>query len=226
MNYDSLLEVLKQNADEKYKQFNDGIVNGGVSSFGCRMPVLRKIAKSVTLQDALAYPVHQWLEVDMIVGMAIASAKLPFAEKSPLLWQFAETIDNWAVSDCNTFNVPKSEADLYFDLFSQMVRSDKPFVCRYGVVCLMSNFLDEAHIDEIFSLLSQITVYGHYYVDMGVAWLVATSAAKCRDKTFDYLGGKARADLNVFTYNKALQKMRDSYRISAEDKEKTYTLKR
>ncbi|HCY49948.1 MAG TPA: DNA alkylation repair protein, partial [Clostridiales bacterium] len=51
-------------------------------------------------------------------------------------------------------------------------------------------------------------------------------AAKCRDVTFAYLVGDGKRVLNVFTYNKALQKMRDSYRISDDDKAATYVLKR
>ena len=93
-------------------------------------------------------------------------------------------------------------------------------MCRYGVVNLMSSYLDEQHIDDVFAALSTVVCYGHYYVDM------ATAAAKCRDKTFAYLHGDGRKVLNVFTYNKALQKMRDSYRISEIDKALTYQLKR
>ena len=226
MNYDSLIDILQQNTDEKYRAFNDTIVNGSVRSMGCRMPALRKIAKNITLQEALSFPVHDWLEVDLVVGMVVASAKLVFCKKAPLLRRFADTIENWSVCDCNVVKVPRSERDLYFGLFSDLIHSDKTFVCRYGVVNLLSNFLDDNYIDEVFSLLAQISIYGQYYVDMAVAWLVATAAAKCRDKTFSYLKGNARIDLNVSTYNKALQKMRDSYRISPEDKAYTYTLKR
>ena len=56
MNYDSLIDILQQNTDEKYRAFNDTIVNGSVHSMGCRMPVLRKIAKNITLQEALFFP--------------------------------------------------------------------------------------------------------------------------------------------------------------------------
>ena len=226
MNYDTLLATLQGCAEEKYKTFNDGIVNSGLRSMGVRLPTVRKIAKDVSLDEALSYPVNEWLEVDTVVGMAVSGAKLPFADKAPLLVRFADIIENWAVCDCNTVKVPRTEQAQYFEFFRTLARSEKPFVCRYGLVNLLSNFLDDEHIDGVFDVLADVKPYGEYYVDMAAAWLVATAAAKCRDKTFDFLTGRGREVLNVFTYNKALQKMRDSYRISAEDKAATYALKR
>ena len=220
MNYSQLLKELQNNVDVKYKEFNDKIVNANVPSLGCRMPYLRKLAKKLTVEDAVGFPVHANLETDTLTGMVIANSK------APLLQGFANTIENWAVCDCNTVKVGKKESEQYFVFFLDLAKSDKPFVCRYGLVNLMGNYLDEQHIDDVFAALSTVGCYGHYYVDMAVAWLVATAAAKCRDKTFAYLQGKGRAELNVFTYNKALQKMRDSYRISEIDKALTYQLKR
>ena len=226
MNYSQLLKELQNNVDVKYKEFNDKIVNANVPSLGCRMPYLRKLAKKLTVEDVVGFPVHANLETDTLTGMVIANSKLPFVDKAPLLQGFADTIENWAVCDCNTVKVGKKESEQYFVFFLDLVKSDKPFVCRYGLVNLMGSYLDEQHIDDVFAALSMVVCYGHYYVDMAVAWLVATAAAKCRDKTFAYLHGDGRKVLNVFTYNKALQKMRDSYRISAEEKAATYALKR
>lgn len=226
MNYNELVELLRENSDEKYNKFNAAIVNSGVPTMGVRLPIVRKIAKSVTVDEALSYPVHEWLEVDTIVGIVLSSAKLPFEEKSALLTEFAQTIENWSVCDCNTVNVPKAEREQYFEFFRSMLSSAMPFVCRYGVVNLLANYLDDEHINVVLDSLQTITTYSHYYVDMAVAWLVATAAAKCRDVTFGYLVGDGKRVLNAFTYNKALQKMRDSYRISAGDKAATYALKR
>ena len=50
---------------------------------------------------------------------------------------------------------------------------------------------------------------------MGAAWAVATAMAKYRDKTLAFLKTTA---LDDWTYNKAIQKMLESYRVSPEDK--------
>ena len=226
MNYNELVKLLHENSDEKYNRFNAAIVNSSVPTMGVRLPTVRKIAKSVMVDEALSYPAHEYLEVDAIVGIVLSSAKLPFEEKSALLTKFAQTIENWSVCDCNTVKVPKAERKQYFQFFKSMLPSAMPFVCRYGVVNLLANYLDDEYINAVFDSLQTIVTFGHYYVDMAVAWLVATAAAKCRDVTFAYLVGDGKRVLNVFTYNKALQKMRDSYRISDDDKAATYALKR
>ena len=225
MTYESLLQTLKANSDKKFDDFNNKIINSGVQTIGCKVPFVRKLAKNFTVAEVENFPIHQYFEVDLLRGIVVSTGKLPFAEKSEHLLAFAQNIENWAVCDCSTVKVPKAESQLYFNFFRNLLLSEQPFVCRYGVVNLMSNYLDDEHIDNVFTTLATITQWGHYYVDMGVAWLVATAMAKCRDKTVEYMKGEGRQVLNKFTYNKALQKMRESYRVSPEDKQWTYTMK-
>lgn len=226
LDYQQLLQLFRQNSSSQFDDFNNKIINSGVRTIGCTVPFVRSVAKrySNCLAQILALPTHDYFEVDMLKGMAVSLAKLPFEKKSPLLWDFAATLENWAVCDSNTVKVPQAERQLYFNLFSQMCRDIRPFVCRYGLVNLLANFLDETHIAEIFSLLGEVK-FGDYYVDMAAAWLVATAMTKCRDQTVSFMENKGRTVLNAFAYNKALQKMRDSLRVSPEDKAWTKTLK-
>ena len=225
MTYEELIHTLRENSDKAFDEFNNKIINSGVATIGCKVPFVRKLAKEFTLSEVESFPIHQYFEVDLLRGIAVSTSKLPFAEKSVHLLDFAKNIENWAVCDCSTVKVPKQESPLYFDFFRNLLPSEQAFVCRYGVVNFMSNYLDEEHIDQVFAALSTITQWGHYYVDMGVAWLVATAMAKCRNNTVEYMQGEGRHILNKFTYNKALQKMRESYRVSPEDKQWTYTMK-
>ena len=225
MDYETLLQTLRQNSDKKFDEFNNKIINSSVATIGCKIPFLRKLAKSLTLAEVESFPLHQYFEVDMLRGIVLSSAKLPFSEKSVHLLNFAKTIENWAVCDGSTVKVSTAESALYFDVFCKMLQSGHPFECRYGVVNLMSNYLDDEHIHQVFAALATITQWGHYYVDMGVAWLIATAMAKCREQTVAYMQGEGRRILNKFSYNKALQKMRESYRVSDADKQWTYTMK-
>ena len=225
MTYETLIQILQENSNNQFDDFNSKIVNSGVQTIGCTVPFMRKLAKSFSLDEVESFPSHQYYEVDLLRGIVVAASKLPFAEKSRHLLDFAETIENWAVCDCSTLKVPKAERAEYFDFFVSLLPNEQPFVCRYGVVNLMSNYLDCEHIDKIFAALTTITQWGHYYVDMGVAWLVATAMAKCRDKTVAFMEGEGKQVLNKLAYNKALQKMRESYRVSPEDKQWTYTMK-
>lgn len=225
MTYETLVHTLKENSDRQFDEFNSKIVNSGVATIGCKVPFVRKLAKHFTVAEAESFPVHQYFEVDLLRGIVVSNSKLSFAEKSEHLFAFAQNIENWAVCDCSTVKVPKGEEQFYFDFFASLLPSAHPFVCRYGVVNLMSNYLDDQHIDQVFSVIGTITQWGHYYVDMGVAWLIATAMAKCRDKTVEYMQDEGRQVLNKFSYNKALQKMRESFRVSPEDKQWTYMMK-
>ena len=55
-----------------------------------------------------------------------------------------------------------------------------------------------------------------YYVQMAVAWAISICLIKFYDKTLAYL---KQANLDKFTYNKALQKAIESYRITEEQKQ-------
>ena len=225
MNYQQLVQTLQENSNYKYDEFNNTIVNSSVPTLGCTVPFVRKLAKSFSVEEVDKFPVHAFYEVDLLRGIVTANCKLPFEEKSAYLLQFAQVIENWAVCDCSTVKVPKAERDKYFEFFCSLLPSEKPFVCRYGVVNLLSNYLDDEHIDKVFASLTTVTQWGHYYVDMAVAWLVATAMSKCRDNTVAYMENEGRRVLNKFAYNKALQKMRESYRVTPEDKQWTYTMK-
>lgn len=223
--YNQLVQYLKDNSNAEFNEFNSKIVNSGVETIGCTVPFIRKLAKSLDLDFALSLPVNEYMEVDLLRGIVISNAKLPFDVKSRLLLDFASTIENWAVCDCSTVKPALKEREIYFDYFCSLVSNDRQFVCRYGIVNLLANYLDEEHIDKVFAAFCEVELWGEYYVDMAVAWLVATAMAKCRDKTVEYMQTEGKRVLSKFAYNKALQKMRESLRVSKEDKQWTYAMK-
>ena len=225
MTYETLIQTLKENSNRTYDEFNSTVINSKVATIGCSLPFMRKLAKDFSVEEVESMPVHDFYEVDLLRGIVVSNCKLPFEAKSQRLLNFALNIENWAVCDCSTVKVAKAERDKYFEFFISLLPSERPFVSRYGVVNLLSNYLDDEHIEEVFAALKTITKWGHYYVDMAVAWLVATAMAKCRNATVAYMECEGRRVLNKFAYNKALQKMRESYRVSAEDKQWTYTMK-
>ncbi|MGN1040346.1 MAG: DNA alkylation repair protein [Candidatus Fimimonas sp.] len=227
MEYNQLLQLFFQNGNKQLEQFNSKIANSGVRMIGCTVPFVRNVAKQHLhdLDEVVALPTHDYFEVDMFKGMVVSLCKLPFESKKRYLEQFAQTLENWAVCDSNTVKVPRNERLQYFNFFCQLCLCVEPFVCRFGVVNLLANFLDINHVDAIFSLLAKIS-YGNYYVDMAVAWLIATAMAKCPSQTVQFLEGEGRTVLNVFTYNKALQKMTESRRISDEQKQWARSLKK
>ena len=101
-------------------------------------------------------------------------------------------------------------------------KSDQGFEQRVVAVMLMDHFLTEEYIARVLSVWDRLDHPG-YYRKMGVAWGVATAYAKYPKETHAFL---LENHLDDETYNKAIQKMIESYRISAEDKEILRGMKR
>ena len=89
-------------------------------------------------------------------------------------------------------------------------------------VMLLSHFLNETYIDRVFELLDHI-YKETYFSKMGVAWALATAMGKFPEETFKYL---KKNSLDTWTYNKALQKMIESFRVKESDKLIIKTMKK
>lgn len=186
-----------------------------------------------------------YYEEVLLQGMVINVAKMEIGERLDLVKNFIPKIDNWAV--CDTFScgakwVAKSRDEVW-GFLQQYLASDKEFEVRYGVIMLLAHFLDKEYIGEVLPALDSILVVRreyicekentgpnippvkskksckcippNYYVEMAVAWCLATAAAKCREEFLEYI---KKTNLHPSVLKKAAQKMRDSYRVSDEDK--------
>ena len=109
-----------------------------------------------------------------------------------------------------------------WNFIDKYLNSKKEFEIRFGVVMLLDYYIDEVYIDEVLQKIDQIESDG-YYVKMAVAWAVSICLIKFYDKTLKYL---TSCKLDDFTYNKSLQKARESYRITDAQKEHLQRLKR
>ena len=89
-------------------------------------------------------------------------------------------------------------------------------------VMLLSHFLTDDYVDDVIDVINSLCT-DTYYAMMGVAWTVATIMAKYPDKCISYMVSDRNA-LDDITYNKAISKMKESYRVSDENKRYMETL--
>lgn len=87
---------------------------------------------------------------------------------------------------------------------------------------LLDYYTDREHVKEGLALLDQIR-NEDYYVKMAVAWAVSIYYIKLPNETMAYL---KKNNLDDFTYNKALQKITESLKISKETKQMIRSMKR
>ena len=219
--------VLQEHIDETYKRFHTSLVPGLTKMMGVRIPVLREIAKKAAKEDYHSFTEDFNLEIYeelMIRGMMIGYAKLSIEEQKTELRKFVPLINNWAVCDscCTTYKFMKENQEEWFSFLTPYLSSTQEYEIRFAVVCLLDFFIQEDFIDRILSFFSSIHHDG-YYVKMAVAWAVSVCYVKFPEKTESFL---LQNTLDDFTHNKAIQKIRESFRVSKEKKEKLKQWKR
>ena len=87
---------------------------------------------------------------------------------------------------------------------------------------LLIHFVCEAYLEVPITALEWIQL-DPYYVRMGVAWAVSIYYVHFPEETEKYLN---RCKLDEWTYNKSLQKIIESYRVSEETKARIRSMKR
>lgn len=224
--YMTFIEYLKSVSDDKYKQFSDSLVPGIKQSFGVRVPILRSIAKEIlkgNYNEFLHIGKGDYREEIMIEGLVMSGIKCSsYTELLSLIMQYAEKINSWETCDIVSFKQLKKYKTEFFDDIEYFIYNKNNWIVRYGFGCLMEFYLNDDYIDRVLKYVDSVNS-DFYYVQMMQAWLIATAAAKCRDKTMAFLKCN---HINSTTQNMAIRKIRESNRISAEDKEKVLNFKK
>lgn len=227
--YDKLDAYLKQLADEKYRKFHGKLIpNVETVFYGVRVPALRTLAKQIVKADWRAFVERtkksDIYEMNMLCGMVTALAKCEFEEKLSYVEKFIPCINNWAVCDvvCGDMKDVKKNRERMFAFIQPYLSSQEEYEVRFAVVILMQYFLTEEYIGRVLEIYDGIHHEG-YYVKMAVAWGISICFIKHRDVTLTYL---LSCNLDDFTYNKSIQKMLESLRVSEEDKQMLREMKR
>ena len=167
---------------------------------------------------------NQYYEEIMLQGMLIGLEKEDFKMIQSQIEEFVPKIDNWAVCDvfCAGLKVTKKKKEEMWHFIQKYLLSDQEFEIRFGVVMILDYYIEEDYLEKDFKIFDAITSQA-YYVQMAVAWAISIALIKFYDKTIKYL---ENAKLDNFTYNKALQKAIESYRITDDRKEKLRQMKK
>ncbi len=222
-------ESLREMADEKYREFHSRLIPGVETVlYGVRVPDLRKLARQLTKEDWREFVEltkdSSVYELNMLCGMVCALAKCDFEEKLEYVEKFIPSINNWAVCDivCGDLKDVKDHRERMYEFIMPYLESQKEYEVRFAVVILMQYFVTDKYINDVLKIYDDIRHKG-YYVKMAVAWGISICYVKYRDITLEYL---ASCNLDDFTYNKSVQKMIESFRVSREDKEMLRSMKR
>ena len=231
MEKENLLSWTKEQFDlhksAKQSAFSSKIIPGSQPILGVKLPQLRKMAKEIAKTDYrffLDNAPDTYMEYQILKAYSLGYAKDDIDTLLECADSFVPQIHDWCVNDsfCQNFSIARKESARVYDWLLKYAAKDEEYSQRVVAVMLLSHFLTDEYIDRVLSLCDVLKNDG-YYTKMAVAWCVATAYAKFPEKTGEYLLNNS---LDDWTYNKALQKMRESYRVSAGDKEWLRTLRR
>lgn len=214
--------------DKKYKEFHGTLCNTcKYEIIGVRVPELRKLAKEIAkenFREFLEEKEINYYEEIMLKGLIIGTAKLSFDETCEYLKSFIPIIDNWAVCDitCSSLKITKKYMDEMWKFLLPYVKSNKEYEIRFAIVMYLSYYIDKKYINEIFKIINCIT-NEEYYTRMAIAWFISIAYIKEKDVTMIFLNS---TNIDDWTYNKALQKITESYRVSKDNKKLIKQMKR
>lgn len=212
--------------DEKYREFQRSLIPGlpRENIIGIRIPAMRKLAKEFVKEPEAAVFLkqlpHTYYDENILHALLIAEIK-DYDVCMEAVEAFLPYIDNWAVCDGLSPKVfGKHKAEL-LEKIRLWIPSEHIYTCRFGIGMLMRWFLDE-DFQPGYLELSAAVRSEEYYVNMMTAWFFATALAKQWDAAISYL---EQNRLDPWTHNKTIQKARESYRITTEQKEYLKRLK-
>ena len=220
--YAEVIAELAAMRDEKYRAFNERIVNIPQSKIvGVRMPLLRDYGKGLVkgegfdLDALLAFP-NDVYEIRLLKCFAVGYTKMSFPEKVKYIERCVPFIDGWAVCDlfCSTLKEIAKHREEFLPHIEAYIALGTEFSQRFGYILLLGCYMAEEYLPRIFTLLEQAHTQ-YYYTHMGAAWLIAEVLVKFYERGVSFLQTTA---LDAKTVNKAIQKARESYRLTDEQK--------
>ncbi len=217
-------------------------------SMGVRVPKLREIARRLAKDGWQEYleemenvvpGVDLFQEEHMLQGMVIGCARMSDEDRVRHLEFWIPGILSWGDCDCcvSGFKFMKKNQDFWFDYNTSWLSGNRKdcaattyvtdhaehladeFCIRYALVSLMQYFINDTYIDRVMEIFAtsfeKPGIDTPYYIKMAQAWALSVSFVKYRDRTLQLL---EQQTLEPWVQNKAIQKCRESYRVSPEDK--------
>ena len=184
---------------------------------GIRVPVLRKYAKSIVgtelAEKFIKELPHRYYEENNLHMMLITRIK-DYEKCLSEIERFLPYIDNWATCD---FPAPKcfeNHKEELLPVIKRWIASSETYTIRYGIGMLMRLYLDEDFDPEYVRIVAEVKS-DEYYVNMMIAWYMATALAKQWDAVIPYIEEHRMPD---WVHRKTIQKAVESYRITDEQK--------
>ena len=199
------------------------------TKFGISIPELRKFARKIAKENYKEFMENNdfsSFELKLLHAFVLGYIKDDIKVILGYFKDFIPQVDDWCVNDslCQNFRIARKYQKQVWEFLEGYKNSTKEFESRVVAVVLLSHYLNDEYINQVIEVLDSLNT-DDYYSQMGVAWAIATIMGKYPEKCLEYLKSD-RCNLDKITYNKSLQKIRESLKVSEEIKILTRSLKK
>lgn len=215
--YNDYIKKLYENNDVEYAKFSEKIMKSKYKLVGIRTPILQKEAKMLAkeYEDYFKFAKFNSYEEVFLYGLVLANVK-DYSEYRKYIETYIPAIDSWGLVDSFIAKSKVIDKNLEenFKYIKTLTKSTKEFESRVGYIMLLDHYIGKEYNKEIYKIIDN-NKNMEYYNLMAIAWLLSEMLVKYYDDTVDYL---KNSKLDKFTFNKAIQKACESYRITDEQK--------
>ncbi len=203
----------------KFKSFNSKLLPNinEEQIIGVKIPDIKKFAKEYIKDEEcnsfLKCLPHKYLEENILHGVLISLNK-NVDEVIKLLDEFLPYVDNWCVCDTIKPVIIKKHPDELYKYLKKWIKSKEEYRVRFSIVTLLNFYLDDNFKEEINDLVLNVKS-DKYYINMARAWYFSFAIIKQYDSTIPIF---EKGLLDTWTNNKAIQKCKESFRVSEERK--------
>lgn len=213
-----VLDLLKNNIDTSYKEFNSSLIPNVDKKFilGVRIPIIRKIEKSLSFEEKkkfLSVLPHKYFEENILHAIIISNLK-DLDDCLLELDNFLDYVDNWSVCDTLICKVLNNDLDRTFSFLEKCLLSDSVYRVRFAFVMMLRYFVKTKYIDKCNSICINYKS-DEYYINMAIAWYFSYALIFAYDNSLYIFENKI---LDKWLHNKSIQKAIESYRISEDRK--------
>ena len=206
-------------SDEDYRAFQSKLIPTAPPEtfIGVRTPALRKLAmqmaKRPDVDEFLGDLPHRYFDENQLHAFIISQIG-DYDACVGAVERFLPFVDNWATCDQMSPKAFKRHREALLDRIPIWLNSGHTYTVRFAIGMLMAHYLDDDFNDSYLEMVSGVRSE-EYYVRMMVAWYFATALAKQYEAALPYIENRR---LDPWTHNKAIQKARESYRVSDDHK--------
>lgn len=217
--YHDFQTELASHADDSYRTFSMKGIPSERPFLGVRIPEIRDIVKTIPSDELTDFIKAEPIALEEVIARGMMICRLSYQES--LQWFDSQIgyIDDWC--NCDTFCAGYSklirghEEEFRETKIDNLLQTNQEFPIRIGLVLLKSSYIKPDFLPVIFDRVETLKDHEAYYVRMAIAWLIAECFIKFPSATTGYL---VASHLPAWTFNKAISKICDSYRVDLDTK--------